>query len=66
MLAAGAITASPDGLAECTYIIEDPELVNNMTNTFKGLLSQCRKYFNIYNPASIKLISNLSLIMSFH
>lgn len=54
VLAAGAITASPDGLAECTYIIEDPELVNNMTNTFKGLLSQCRKYFNIYNPASNK------------
>lgn len=52
VLASGAMTASPDGLCECTYISKDEEFVRNMNGVFDGLLSSCRKYFKIYNTST--------------
>ncbi|MGE4283605.1 MAG: hypothetical protein AB7G87_07745 [Clostridia bacterium] len=54
VLASGAITASPKGLCENTYITQDEEIVKNMHDTFEGLLSQCRPYFKIYSVSSCK------------
>lgn len=52
VLASSAITASPDGLCENTYISEDKEIVQNMEGVYNGLLSNCRRYFKIYNTSS--------------